>query len=91
MNRHRQGRNTALLGAMVLLAFAYGGLLTYRHTLTGTSTPDGILGVVIGLYICSHPAANAIDLLYLGRASLRQVSTGWSGMAWLGLNLLVML
>jgi hypothetical protein len=47
--------------------------------------------VALGLYICSHPAANAIDLFFLDRAGLRQFSSAWSGIGWLALNGLVVL
>lgn len=45
---------------------------------------------LLGLYICSRPAANFLDLLFLGRGALRQVSTGWTGVSWLALNVLAL-
>jgi hypothetical protein len=91
MNRRRFGRGPKILWGSVLLAMAYGSLIHYLPTLTGTILLDGIIGVVLGLYICSHPAANAIDLLFLERGVLRQVSSEWAGLGWLALNLLVLL
>ena len=76
---------------MVLLAIAYTGLLHYLHTLTGISVLDGSMGVILGLYICSHPAANAVDMLFFERYNLRQISSEWSGVGWLALNALVLL
>ena len=76
---------------MVLLAIAYTGLLQYLRPLTGTHMLDGIIGVGLGLYICSHPAANAVDLLFFDRGVLQQASSEWSGIGWLALNLLVVL
>jgi hypothetical protein len=76
---------------LILLAALYGGLLRVLPTLTGSTTADGIGGVILGLYICSHPAANAIDLMFYSRGALREVASGWSGMGWLALNLLVVL
>jgi hypothetical protein len=52
---------------------------------------DGSLGVILGLYICSHPAANAVDMLFFERYNLRQISSEWSGVGWLALNALVLL
>ena len=90
-NRRRQTRNPGVLWGMILLAIAYGGLVRYLHTLTGTPIVDGYIGVTLGLYICSHPAANAVDMLFFERSSLRQISSEWSIVRWLALNLLVLL
>jgi len=75
---------------MVLLAIAYTGLLHYLHTLTGIPMLDGSMGVTLGLYICSHPAANAVDMLFFERYNLRQI-TERSGVGWLAMNTLVLL
>jgi hypothetical protein len=84
-------RNTNVLLGLVVLAAGYSGLLHSLGTLTGSGMLDGVISVALGLYICSHPAANAIDLLFLERAALRQVSSAWSGLGWLALNGLVVL
>jgi hypothetical protein len=51
---------------------------------------DGSVGVALGLYICSHPAANAVRMLFFERDTLRHISE-WSVIRWLALNLLVLL
>ncbi len=76
---------------MILLAIAYVGLLRYLHTLTGIAMLDGIVGVALGLYICAHPAANAVNMLFFERDALRQIWSEWSIVRWLALNLLVLL
>ena len=91
MDQRRRGRNAAVLWGVVLLAIAYGGLLQSRRSLTGQAMLDGILGVILGLYVCSHPAANAVDLLFQRRGVLREMSSEWTGVGWLALNLLVLL
>jgi hypothetical protein len=91
MDQRRRRRNTMGLWGMILLAMAYAGLLHYLHTLTGINMLDGSLGVLLGLYICSHPAANAVDLLFFERHALYQISSEWSGVSWLALNVLVLL
>lgn len=91
MDRRRRGHNTTVLWGLILLAMAYGGLLRYLHTLTGINIVDGSMGVLLGLYICSHPAANAVDLLFFERGALHQLSSEWSGIGWLALNFLVLL
>jgi hypothetical protein len=83
-------RNTAWLWGLVLVAIIYITLMSYLRTLTGSHLLDGIFGVLLGLYICSKPAANAVDLLFFRRGELRQLTSGWSGLGWLSLNLLVL-
>jgi hypothetical protein len=81
------GRRAALCGAFALAA-AYGLVFRYLPTLTGAPTADGVIGVALGLYTCSLPAANAIDVLFYSRGRLDRLSG--SGMAWAGFNCLVM-
>ena len=83
-------RNTPLLVALLVPAGVY---LTWQHfapTLTGIGGVDGGIGVVLGLFICSRPAANGIDLIFFERGGLRLAFSGWSGVEWFALNLLVM-
>jgi hypothetical protein len=89
MAHQRRRRDTRTLLEMLLLAAAYGGMLQYRRPLTTGDLLDGALGVMLGLYICSQPAANAVDLLFFSRGGPRQLPAGWAGAGWLGLNLLV--
>lgn len=91
MNQHRRGRNIKTLWALVLLGIAYSGLLYYQRTLTGAKNVDGIIGVLLGLYICSHPAANVVDLLFFGRGVQRPLSSRRAVVLWLALNMLVIL
>jgi hypothetical protein len=95
MDRHRHSRNTRTLWGLVLLAIAYSVLLRYLHTLTGSPSGwramlDGGIGVALGLFICAHPAANAVNVLFFERDLLRHLSE-WSVVRWLALNLLVLL
>jgi len=90
MREHRRGRSVKTMWVLILVAIAYCGWLYYQHTLTGSNKLDGSLGVLLGLFICAHPAANLLDrVLFAG-------STGWDGsswrstLAWLALNLLVL-
>lgn len=88
LRRHR--RNTRVLWGLILLAIAYWGLLRYLHTLTGIAMLDGSIGVALGLYICAHPAANGVNVLFFERDTLSRISE-WSVVGWLALNLLVLL
>lgn len=74
-----------------MLAMIYYSWLHFLGEITGVPLWDGIIGVLLGLYICSHPSANAIDMLFFRRYDLRQMISGWPGVGWLVLNLLVML
>jgi hypothetical protein len=60
------------------------------RALDGSPLVDGTRGVRLGLYICSHPAANGIDLIFLERGAFRRVTSRWSGVRWLALNGVVM-
>ena len=40
---------------------------------------DGSVGVLLGLYICSQPAANGIDLMFMQRGAFRRICYWPSG------------
>lgn len=58
---------------------------------SGNAVLDGMTGVVLGLFICSRPAANGIDLLFVERGAFKRVLRQRAGVAWFLLNALVML
>jgi len=91
MEPRRPGQSSRKLLALILLAIAYSGLLYSLPTLTGIYRLDGAIGVVLGLYICSHPAANALDRLLFERGAPRRNSSGRSDGVWLALNVLALL
>ena len=90
MDQHRFQRSSKLLWAMVLLAVLYMSLINYIYTWSHSDRLVGSLGIVIGLYICSQPAANAMDLLFFKRDILQEMSKAWLGIGWLVLNLFVL-
>lgn len=90
MGQRRHKRNARVLWGLILLAIVYSILLHSLDTLTGTAMLDGSIGVVLGLYICAHPAANAVNILFFDRDFLYQLSE-WSAICWLALNLAVLL
>ncbi len=91
MDQIQRGRKIKTLWALILLGIAYSSMLYYQRTITGTDFADGIIGVLLGLYICSHPAAHLVDMLFLGRGGRRQFSSKGSAVSWLALNMLVLL
>jgi hypothetical protein len=76
---------------LVLPVALYVAWTAYASAITGVSTVDGSLGVLLGLYTCAHPAANAIDLIFKDRQSARLAVSEWAGIGWVALNLVVML
>ena len=91
MSRHRYPHSAGRLWAMALLALAYWGGLPALRAFVGRPVWVGSVGVFLGLFICSHPAANAIDLFFFRRYAWQELSAEWEGIGWLALNVLVML
>jgi len=91
VDQHRFVRNSKRLWALALLAVSYLVWLYFWPSLSGNRLLDGSIGILLGLYICSKPAGNAVDMLFFERGALRQISTDWAGLRWLALNLLVLL
>ena len=58
---------------------------------SGNAGFDGMVGVVLGLFICSRPAANGIDLIFVERGAFKRILKQRYGVAWFLLNGLVML
>ena len=91
MKASRRGRKSILLGGLCLLVLAFVALLYTRPTLTGSLKGDGIIGVLFGLYICSHPVANVLDVILFGRFFQQEGFSIWLECLWWCLNLLVLL
>ena len=91
MKQPRLEHHTARMWVSVLLGIVYGSTFLYLYTVTGSTTLDGIIGVLLGLYIGAHPAAHLLDLLYLQRKTRNALLSSESGMSWLVLNILVVL
>ncbi len=83
-----RGRNYKMLGVVILLAVIYGGWMAAQRTITDMPRLDGIIGVLLGLFICSRPAANMLDLLFARH--YRVATSEWSAIGWLALNGLVL-
>ena len=90
MDPHRRGRHSKRLFILILFAIAYSGLLSCQCASTGTTALDGAIGVVLGLYVCSHPAANAVDSLLFERHA-RRTSSMQADALWLALNFFALL
>ncbi len=90
MSPPKRSRNYPTLLVMIGVALVFGVLFALRQPLTLSNKMDGLLAVVLGLYICSHPAANFLDMLLYRRSSLYQPGSPRSEMLWLAFNLLVL-
>jgi hypothetical protein len=66
MDQYRRGRNIKTLWAVVLFGITYSSSLYYQCTLTGVHNTDGIFGVLFGLYVCFHAAANLVETFFFG-------------------------
>ena len=78
-----------MLWALIVSSLAYSAWALHVRTLTGMPLLDGSIGVALGLFICAHPAANAVNLLFFERDMLQNISR-LSVLGWLALNLMVL-
>jgi hypothetical protein len=88
----RIGHNIWVLCFWILLACIYVGWIGYFGKFTENTRLDGSIGMLLGLYISSHPAGNMLDMLLFMTADVREgiISTR-SGQFWLALNALTLL
>jgi hypothetical protein len=75
----------------LLLALAYGVPMLLLDTLTQSTVVDGAIGALLGLYVCSLPARNALDVLFANRFVPGRIWRSRAGRGWLALNGLVVL
>jgi len=90
MDQRGLGRKIITLSVVMVLGIAYSGFLYFQPTLTGMHQLDGIIGVVLGLYISSHPAAHLVEMLFYRRVFRYQFSSKRSVILWISLNVLVL-
>ena len=91
MNQYKHRHNAGFLWVLIFLTIIFGALFHYRTTLTGINEPDGLIGVWLGLYICSHPAADFLEIIVFRGNVQVWVSLSRSAVSWLALNMLVLL
>jgi hypothetical protein len=84
-------RSSSLLCALLVPAAVYLCWQYYLPFVTGAALVDGSAGILLGLYICSHPAANSIDLIFIERGAVKRILAARGAAGWLMLNALVML
>jgi hypothetical protein len=75
---------------MLALALVYLALLSTFMPLTGSQRSDGIVSILLGLYVCSHPIANGLDVLLFRRYLPDDHASTWSTVFYWGFNVLVL-
>jgi len=91
MDQQALGCKVITLSVFIVLGIAYSTFLYFQPTLTGRHLLDGVIGVVLGLFISSHPAASLVDMLFYRRRIRYHSSLKQSVVLWLSLNVLVLL
>jgi hypothetical protein len=91
MDNQRSQYKIIILLVSAVLGIIYHILITSQRTLTGVDDLDGIIGVVIGLFICSHPAANLVDLFFYRQPTQNLYLFKRAIVLWVTLNTLVLL
>jgi len=87
-------RNLRDVWILILLAAAcvcYLAALALIPLMPGFERIEGIVGVVLGLYVCAHPARHFMDLLLYRKIEGERFPSARSMAAWLALNGVVML
>ncbi|MGE5838822.1 MAG: hypothetical protein ACM34H_02735 [Deltaproteobacteria bacterium] len=90
MEQQPLDRKIITLSVLIVLGIGYSGFLHFRPTLTGVRDLDGVIGVVLGLYSSSHPAAHLVEMLFYRQAMRYSFSSKRSFFLWLALNVLVL-
>ncbi len=82
----RRSLSIVMLLGLILVAVIYSGIIYSRPAFTTIDWGEGVVGVMLGLFICSRPAAHLLDLLY--RSHYAGPPNLW---IWIALNLLTLL
>ena len=91
MTEYQHSRSLTRLWMVGLLGIIYSAVFALRPALLGRPVLAGSVGVLLGLYICSHPAANAIDMLFYGRVGRYVERSPQAETVWLIANFAVLL
>ena len=91
MQKTHSSRRSLVLIILIVIGLVYSSLINLHVPLTSRYQWDGLLGVLYGLYACSHPAANVLDMLFYARGAHRQGFSVPAYRLFWGLNLLVLL
>jgi hypothetical protein len=79
------------LAWLIELGLVYTGLLHFHIRLTSIHELDGILGILLGIYTCAHPAANLLDIAIYHHSLPPQIASKSAYVRWWALNIAVLL
>jgi hypothetical protein len=82
--------NHTSLWLHILAGLGYSTLALSLDQHTATVMAEGVVGVLLGLYVCSCPARNTIDVLFADRFAAGRIWAAWDGRTWLALNALAL-
>jgi len=91
MGQRKGGRNYGMLGLMALLAIAYYLTIYFWRPLSTIHKVEGSLGILLGLFICSKPAANLLDMLFDLLSNRYQKERNLRLILWLAMNFFILL
>jgi hypothetical protein len=91
MSAQKRRQNYAILGVLILLALLYAATIYFWPPLSNAHKVEGSLGILLGLYICSKPAANLLDLLFDLLSSRFLPVSGLRLVLWLTSNFIMLL
>lgn len=91
MSAQKRRHNYVTLGVILLLALCYHMTVYFWQVLWHYHKVEGILGILLGLFICSIPAANLLDMLYDLLGNRLQQDEGLRVVVWLLVNIIVLL
>jgi hypothetical protein len=77
--------NTGLLASVIVLGVIYAAWIYVRNAITGSNFWDATIGVLLGIYICSRPVSNLLDMIYAQNIRWKDLKKR-AGMTWLVMN-----
>jgi membrane protease YdiL (CAAX protease family) len=79
-------RDAAWLGAMAAVGAAWVAVSALLGSITGRHQVDGIVGIILGLYVSSFPARHFVDMLIYWKTEGARFPTRRSLGWWIALN-----
>jgi hypothetical protein len=89
--RRNAARGIASLALGAGLAAVYLALAAVRGALTGSGRADGIVGVVLGLFVSSLPARHFVEMLFYWRVEGPRFASPLGRGLWAACNALVLI
>jgi hypothetical protein len=91
LTRQKYARKNILLWVLDFVSLTVISIFILVPNLSGSLKIDGGIGVMMGLYICSHPSAHFLDMLLSGRGPWPQSTSKKEIISWISHNVLVLI